>query len=477
MLKHFLAFGTITLSLNVTSVDNINQFDKEAYLNLNQQYSFNSQEIIKKESAFDTLFTEVLHSMRNELGATNSDNIDQLGNRISDNLKNKVVNNSFDTAEEFINKTANEFVNNDNKIGGGKTLISLNKTVDGSLTYSVETIQPLTKLTKKSSHLTFVQAKFESGDDYLEDPNNINIGIGQRYLLNGNRTIVGVNLFNDYQTVTDRQRISLGFEFQRANFTANFNQYFAISDKVVVDDYIEEVLSGLDFRVTGQVPYLPWAKVKASGYIWNKTDTEGSEDITGTILGVEMKLNPSISIEVGFEDSSATELETYAKLNAHLPLRKIDTLNKLYSKKAFSDSNIIALSDLNTVERSSIIRIEKILDGGNVSGGVYSATTEGATCTLYNSSGVAINRGVGKTTATGSFDLSKVIIPNGLVSMECVGGIYTDEATGQEINPAPTLHAATIYSGAEDLVLIASPLSEIAYQLANDIGLENYIDS
>jgi uncharacterized protein (TIGR02145 family) len=476
MLKHFLAFGTLTLSLNVTSVDYINQFNKEAYLNLNQEYNFNNQEFVKKESVLDDIFTEALYSVRNELGSTDSDNVNQLGSRISDNIKNKIVNSSISKTEQFINKTANELINDE--IDNGKTIISVNITGEGTPTYSVETIQSLAELKKDSSHLTFIQAKFESGEDYREDPNNLNIGIGQRYLLDGSRTILGINLFNDYQTVTGHQRTSLGFEFQRANFTANFNKYFAVSDKLAIDDgYVEEVLSGLDIRLTGQMPFLPWAKIKASHYIWDKTDTEGSEDVTGTILGVEVHLNPAISFEIGFEDSSVAESEAYAQLSAHLPLRSIDTLtNFKYSNKAFANSNIISLSDLNLVERSSKIRIETILDGDNMTGGVYSATTVGATCTLYNSSGVAINRGVGQTTDTGSFHLSKVVVPKGLISMKCEGGSYADEATGQVVNPAPTLHAATTYSGLEDLVLIASPLSEIAYQLADDIGLVNYID-
>lgn len=51
--------------------------------------------------------------------------------------------------------------------------------------------------------------------------------------------------------------------------------------------------------------------------------------------------------------------------------------------------------------------------------------------------------------------------------MACTGGTYTDEATGVAGTAAPTVHAATIYSGTGPLTLLASPLSEIAYQLAN----------
>jgi hypothetical protein len=61
--------------------------------------------------------------------------------------------------------------------------------------------------------------------------------------------------------------------------------------------------------------------------------------------------------------------------------------------------------------------------------------------------------------------LSNVVIPNGLVYSVCTGGQYTDEATGVNTS-APSTRAAMIYSGTGDLALLASPLSEIAYQLA-----------
>jgi uncharacterized protein (TIGR02145 family) len=566
MLKKLLTFSALTISLNVTSVNNSNQFNKEAYLNLNQEYNFNNYVATeKKKGIFDSLFTGTFSSIRNELGSTDSDNMGQLGSKISNNLKNKVINNSISQVEQFINKTANEFVNNtsnrsnnandsynlynshmagsveskaqnpidtannnlankidavnsadttnnanavnsvdttnnidatntnlnnsvdttdkanntdsiskinnsDNDSIGGKTNISI--TISNNPTFSIKTILPVTTLTNNSTALTFVQAQLNSSDSDDELRNDFNIGIGQRFLFGDKQSIIGINLFNDYEVESEHHRISLGLEYQRANFTANFNKYFAISDKMNInDEYSEEALSGLDIRLTGKVPFLPWAKIKASHYIWDKTEHEGSEDITGTILGVEVQLNPALSIEVGAESSNSSSddnnVESYVTLNAQLPFKGIATLNNLgLSKQAFANANTLKLTDLNLVERSSKIRIEKVLNNTSAIAGVYNAATAGAQCTLYNSSGVAIKNGSGQTTATGSLTLYSLSIPEGLVSMKCVGGGYIDEATGRVINPAPTLHAATIYSGADDLTLIVSPLSEIAYMLA-----------
>ncbi|VVH51708.1 hypothetical protein BPUTSESOX_1109, partial [uncultured Gammaproteobacteria bacterium] len=130
------------------------------------------------------------------------------------------------------------------------------------------------------------------------------------------------------------------------------------------------------------------------------------------------------------------------------------------------NSGIVNLGDLEFVERSNKIRIEKLLNGLPIVLGEYNAPTEGATCTLYNSSGVAL--GTASTGSNGQVNLVGVMnIPAGLVTMACTGGTYTDEATGVAGTAAPTVHAATIYSGTGPLTLLASPLSEIAYQLAN----------
>jgi hypothetical protein len=48
MLKKLLTFSTLTLSLNVVSVDDISQFNKRPSLNLNQEYSFDNQAIASK---------------------------------------------------------------------------------------------------------------------------------------------------------------------------------------------------------------------------------------------------------------------------------------------------------------------------------------------------------------------------------------------------------------------------------------------
>jgi hypothetical protein len=78
--------------------------------------------------------------------------------------------------------------------------------------------------------------------------------------------IAGINFFTDYETKSSHKRLSLGLEYQRANFSANINKYHAFSDKKLINGLQkqERAMSGYDIKLSGQAPYLPWAKIKGT---------------------------------------------------------------------------------------------------------------------------------------------------------------------------------------------------------------------
>ena len=356
-LKHFLVFGVLTLSLNVTSSGNVQAFDKAAYLDLNQTYTQNHQPVTKEENTATTLLKEVFSSARNTLGGTNADNTNQLGNKITDNLKDKLESNAVSETESFINTQANEFANS---FGDGKTEISIRKIESNKPDYSINTIQPLTELNEDSTELTFIQAQLNSGENHGERRATVNLGIGYRALLEQGQSIVGINLFTDYETKSKHKRASTGLEYQRANFSANVNKYYPLSDKTVIGEFTEEPLSGYDIRLTGQVPYLPWAKIKATRYQWDATDHIDSKDITGTILGFEVSLNPSTTIEFGTENNNGQDLDSASYFRLRTDLQsKGGPANFAIANQAFSNSSIVTLTDFDRVERSNKIRVER----------------------------------------------------------------------------------------------------------------------
>ena len=470
-LRFLFASSLLTLSLNVSSSDALT-FNKDTYLDLNKPYANwnNTQSYTKKDNQANKFLKQVSTTIGNTvhsaISSTNSDNANQLGNKIKDQLKNQAINN----AESLVNNKANEYANS---IGNGKTEISLRKLTSKNPDYSLKTIQPLTSLNDDSTEFTFVQAQLNSGENFGNRRSTFNFGIGYRQRLEQGKSIAGVNLFTDYETKSEHKRGSIGLEYQRANFNLNVNKYFPLSDKKIIGDYTEESLAGHDIKFSGQAPYLPWAKVKATRYIWEGV---ADADIKGTTLGVEVQVSDSVRMELGSEDNNTINRKTYARLTTALPLSDHESLtNFRVSKKAFQNSGIVNLSNLEFVERSNKIRIEKHRNAITVVLGVYNAPTTGATCTLYDSAGVALGAGLTKDEKDekdkeGQVNLAIMSIPAGLVSIRCVRGFYIDEATGITIDLAPTLRAAVIYPGTGSLTLLASPLSEIAYRLASVTG-------
>ena len=470
-LKYLFSTTLLVLSLNVSAVENAQQFDKEAYLDFSKPYTYNwnnPQSYTKKDNQATILLKEVGGIVRNAIGSTDSDNVKQLGSKVTTGISNQLKNKVISKTEGVINDKANKFVN---QFGSGRSEISIYQIESKNPTYSIKTIQPLSKLDSDSKDLTFFQGQLASGENHGERRNTVNLGVGHRRLIEGDRAIAGINLFSDYEFKSAHQRLGLGLEYQRSNFSAHINTYYPISNRKVIGDYTEEALAGYDLKLIGQVPYLPWAKIKGTRYYW---DGKQGPNIRGTVLGVEIELTPSINVELGTEKSNTADRASYMRLTTQLPFKDNESFtNFSIDSKPFKNVGIVNLTDLSPVERNNKIRIEKIRIGGSntrlVVLGEYNAITTGATCTLFNASGVAVANGSDVTAANGRVSLSGVVLAttSSLYYSTCTGGRYTDEATGQTVDPAPTLRAATVYSGAGDLAIFASPLSEVAYRLSD----------
>ncbi len=194
--------------------------------------------------------------------------------------------------------------------------------------------------------------------------------------------IAGINLFTDYETKSAHKRLSLGLEYRRTNFGISANAYHPLSDKKTIAGTTEEALSGYDIQLTGQAPYLPWATIKGTHYFW---DAKVVDNIKGNVLGIEVKLTPSISFEFGQEDNTTTSSKSYGKLSFKLPFDDNEQLtNFAIADTPFKASSKMDLGAFNWVERSNKIRTEKVDNSGNVvdtmvAGGItYSTVTIGS---------------------------------------------------------------------------------------------------
>ena len=382
-LKHFLALSLLTtLSFNVFAVDNPQQLNKEefnkaAYLDLSKPYNGNNpQPVSEKYNQATTLLKEVAGTVRNALGSTNSDNVDQLGNKITTGISNQIKNQAVNKTEGLINSKANKLLN---KFGAGRSEVSIGGISSKKLSYNIDTIQPLSEFNSKIKALTFIQGSLFNAENEGSRRNTLNLGLGHRMLVEDDRAIVGINIFTDYEANSKHKRASLGLEYQRSNFSLTANKYHPLSNKVVIGDYTEEALSGHDIKVTGQIPYIPWAKIKGTHYYWDQS-TGGS--INGSILGVEIQLSPSSSIEFGQEDSNTMEHSGYARLNLSFPFNTNEKMtNFAFDKKAFRNSTKMDLTLLEMVERSQQIKIEKLLNKHATQSATSATVAEAGTAT------------------------------------------------------------------------------------------------
>ena len=73
----------------------------------------------------------------------------------------------------MINDKANKLVN---QFGSGRSEISIHNIKSENPTYSIKTIQPLSKLNSESKDLTFFQDQLASGENHGERRNTINLG-------------------------------------------------------------------------------------------------------------------------------------------------------------------------------------------------------------------------------------------------------------------------------------------------------------
>ena len=254
------------------------------------------------------------------------------------------------TVESSINEFANDAANS---FGKGNTEVSISNIESGNLNYSIKTIQPLTTLNKDSMSLIFTQGSVASGGNNGDRRTTINLGFGKRILIEDNKAILGANVFYDYETISKHERASLGVEYKRSNFSAAANNYWGLSDEMTIDGVKEQALNGYDVKLSGQVPYTPWATLKGTHYYW---DQKLGDDTTGYIVGIEVELSSSAKFELGVESSNAMNKTAYGKLTFKLqPSGDYKPTNFSFDSTAFRAKEDMDLTALDMVERNNKI--------------------------------------------------------------------------------------------------------------------------
>jgi hypothetical protein len=169
-----------------------------------------------------------------------------------------------------------------------------------------------------------------------------NIGLGYRELNADQSMMIGGNIFYDVDLFEQHQRLSMGLEARAAIIDFNYNYYQEISNNQIVDGINEKVLSGQEYNLSSQLPYMPWTTFNIQGYRFE--NEKAAQDTKGNIYSLEMALTPSLAFDVENDVSSVDgqdDMWNYRLIFTHPPrTNKATLMDGLTSDVAFVKANM-----------------------------------------------------------------------------------------------------------------------------------------
>ena len=196
-------------------------------------------------------------------------------------------------------------------------------------------------LDKTDDSNRFIQMSLHTQETNNKDRLITNLGYGYRELTDDNSLMYGANAFIDIES-EGHMRASLGLEAKGKIMDLNANFYEAISGKENIDGMDEEVLSGYQFNLTTQMPYMPWSTLNIQNYYFE--NIKASNDTEGNKISLEMNLTPILQFDISqdFSDTTGVDDETDFKLSLRYPPteNKPNLQDGFISNVAFEKANM-----------------------------------------------------------------------------------------------------------------------------------------
>ena len=165
--------------------------------------------------------------------------------------------------------------------------------IDGEDTrFTIFTVQPLYD-NPEAGRSTFFQGSIIA----MDDADTINLGLGQRWILNDGKVIAGLNLFYDNEWDAEHERVSIGGEVLTSVGDFRANSYLALSDTELVDGAEETALDGMDMELAIPLPYLPNTRIHAKSFSWEGHDN--ADDLEGSTTSLRSALPYGLELEAG----------------------------------------------------------------------------------------------------------------------------------------------------------------------------------
>ena len=239
-------------------------------------------------------------------------------------------------------------------IGGqGDTEVQFSAKEDNKPQFTIMTVRPISVHPGKDAW--FVQLQLSNTQIRSQSRLTTNIGLGYRTLSDNKKSMIGGNVFVDYDE-EGNSRYSLGFEFRTTVFEILINHYEAISGQKTVGNFKERALDGNDMSINGQIPYLPWAKINLMHYEWKKVNN--SKNSKGDKLSLDLLLTPNVVLELGVDDNNIQKKDNFAKLSFIFPPREGPAASTDFIADEAFPGGDMSSQLLSKVKRSNKITLE-----------------------------------------------------------------------------------------------------------------------
>lgn len=203
-------------------------------------------------------------------------------------------------AQDLKNKATNKITSELNKSltsGLGKIFPTAEVSLSSGKTQKVKgnilVVMPFSDIDDKKN-VTFTQGSIYFSDN---DQETLNLGIGQRRLLDNENLMLGANMFFDEEFTSRHRRASFGLEAITSVGSLRANQYYGLSGWKTVNGIREKALDGHDMEVGAPLPYLPWTKAYYRTFEWE--GASGVGDLKGDEVSLEANLPFGLNVEVG----------------------------------------------------------------------------------------------------------------------------------------------------------------------------------
>ena len=156
-------------------------------------------------------------------------------------------------------------------------------------------------LSKENSNM-FTQ--FSLHNQEINDDQRIigNLGLGYRVLNSDQSMMFGANTFYDQDLSEAHKRLGAGLEAKAAMLDLNYNLYQKATNRRIISGTSEQVLSGQEYNISSQIPFMPWTTFNYQGYRFE--NEKAAQDSKGAIYSIEMALSPSVQFTADRDVSS-----------------------------------------------------------------------------------------------------------------------------------------------------------------------------